>query len=385
MIMGRWPRNITVLCITFAIAIILMVITALSFLLILSSRNNTSHELVTKKESKVLQLETRCDYQEAEDEILNNLRRIRSKNILNSVGFQHTSSYETERNDTSNSDSSISTEHKVFFVSADDTLSSHQLCAVESAARFTSSYNLYVIILSINNNDNNTLSDKRFDELLNTYPKVKVFRLKGDRYFYDSPMKDILYKSNFSSSLIVFAARVLTLWRYGGITYDLNLITLDNNSSRTYPVPVDASLMISRHGGAVMGAGRNCHAFLYNTMTSLTSLYGKRHGSSDLCSNDVLKYTLKKFCHNGNEKSRTGTQLHKRYSNNCNGISAMPNSKICNEDEENKTKCVWTSSTEESYHFRKNLCPVSYRQHTPEETSKANVIALYEKKYILFH
>jgi hypothetical protein len=380
-IMGSWPTDITVMCICFAIAIILTVITALAVLLILLSHKNTSQELVAKTESKVLELETRCDYQEAEDE-LNKLRRTRSNNIFNFVGFKYKSSFETERSDIINADTSISTEHKVFFVAADD-ISSHQLCAIESAVRVMSNYDLYVIILSINNTDINTVSDKSFDKLLNTYPKIKVFRLKGDRYFYDSPMRDILHNSNFSSSLIAFAARVLTLWRYGGITYDADLITLDNNCSRNYRIPEDNNIMISRDGGNVMIAAHKCHSFLHNLMTSITSLYGKRHGSHNICSKDVLRYVLKKFCYDGNRRSRAGTRIRNRYSNNCDEISAVPQSMICNEHEESNTTCIWMSSTAKCRQFRK-LCPVSYRQHMMDGTSDANVIALYEKKYILF-
>jgi hypothetical protein len=382
MILYHWQVGTTVLYVTLGIALILMVAVTLFILHVLVSNNSTSHKLVTKTESKVLELETYCDYQHAEDETLNKLRRTRSESIFNSVEFQHTSAFETERSDTSYADLSTSTEHNVFFVTADDMLLSHQLCAVESAARIMSNYKLYVIILSINNTDISTVSDKRFEQLLNKYPKVKVFRLKGDRYFYDSPIRDILHKSNFSSSLILFAARVLTLWRYGGITYDLDLITLD--STRMYPIPEEGSIMISGNGGAVMSARRKCHPFLYNITTSMTSLYGKRHGSCHLCSKDVLKYALKKFCYNGNKKSRRGTHIRKRYSDNCNGISDLPHCTICNENEDSNTKCIWTSSTARSYRFRKNICPLSYRKYTPEETSNANVIALYENKYILF-
>jgi hypothetical protein len=378
-ILGRWPVDITVMSLSFGVALILTAITALTFLFIFSSPNNKSHKLATKTGSKVLELETNCDYQYTEDETLNKHRRIRRENILNSAGFQYTSSFETERSDISNANSSTSTEHKIFFVTTDNVLSTNQLFAVESAADIMSDYNLYIIILSINNTDINTASDKRLDELRNKYPNVNVFRLKGDRYFYDSPFRDILHKSNFSSSLIVFAARVLTLWRYGGITYGLDLITLRNDNSRTYPISEDASIMISRNEGAVMSAGRKCHEFLYTLMTTLTSLYGKRRGSCDLCSKDVLKYALRKFCYNENKKPRPGTRIRKRYFDNCNGISVMPDCLICNDDEESNTDCIWTSSTARSYNIRRKRHPVLY-QHTPEETSIANEIALSRER-----
>ncbi|PNF43091.1 hypothetical protein B7P43_G02296 [Cryptotermes secundus] len=383
MILGRWPEDIAVICTYFAIGITLTVITALSLLLIFT-KNNTSHEMVTKTGSNVLELETRCDYEHTVDETLNKLRRIRRRNNVNFFGFQHTSSFETEGNDNSDEDLPTLTEHKVFLVTTDDFSSSHKLCAVESAARIMSDYDLYVIIISLNNTDINIVPDKRFDELQNTYSKLKVFRIKGDRYFYDSPMRDILHESNFSLSLTVFAARVLTLWRYGGITYDLDLITLNNTCIRTYPIPEDANIMISRDGGAVMSAGNKCHPFLYNLMTSMTSLYGERRGPYDLCSKDVLRYGLRKFCYNGNKKTRLGTRPDRRYSKNCDGISAIPHSMICSEDRESTSKCIWSSNNAKNRHFLKNLCPVSYRQ-TPEEILRGHVIAIYENKYIFFH
>jgi hypothetical protein len=375
MIICRWPKDVTMMALAFAAA---TVITAATVLFIFAFKNRMAHELVTKKEMKFLDLETRCDYKHAEDAMVRKLTRLRRKDTFNSVGFQHTSSFETERDDNSIADLSVSTEHRAFFVTADEHLSSRQLCAIESAARVMPDYNLYVIILSINNTDVNSVPDKRFGELSNLYPKVKIYRLKGDKYFYDSPMRGILHKSNFSSSLIVFAARVLTLWRYGGITYNLDLITLDNAYSRTYPVPVDNTVMISRNGGAVMSVAIQCHEFLYRLMKSLTSLYGKRHGSYELCSKDVLQYTLKEFCKNGNKKSGPGTRLHKKYFNNCDGISAMPHCLICKEEEESNTNCIWTSSAKRNHNLLQNFCPVSYRQRMSEQTLHPHITAVNE-------
>jgi hypothetical protein len=381
MIIARWPGYITGACICVALFLLLLSIAVFTLLLISTTKSNVARDLVTKRESALLDIETHCHYQHEEHRRLKKLIRVSNYNSYNPIGFQTTSSFETERNDISTADLSVSEEHKVFFVTANDILSSRQLCAIESAARIMSNYNIYVIIILINGTQVNRVSDKRFDGLLNLYPNVKLFRLKGDKYFHESPMRDILHNSNFSSSLIEFAARVLTLWRYGGITYDLDLITLDNTPKRTYPIPNDGNVMISNDDGAVMSAAFQCHEYLYKVTRSLTSFYGKQHGSCHLSSKDVIKCALKKMCYDANKKFQPGTRLHKKYSKKCKGISAMPHYMICKQGEETNNNCIWASSNATSHHFRKKLCPVSY-QHTSKQTSKTKRITPYQMKHI---
>lgn len=372
MLMGRWPEYVTEGCIFAAVLSIVTILTITmiaTVLIITMLHSNTTHELVTRRESALLGTETPCDYQQ-EQKLLNKSTKASSYNIFNLIGMQSPSSLEGPRKKISVTGMPISTNHKVFFVKTDYILSPHHLCAVESAAKFMSNYKFYLIILSTNNTKTNPKSDKRFNELLNSYPNLKQFHLKDDKYFHDSPIGSILHTSNFSPSLIVFAARILTLWRYGGITYDLNLVTLDNNPSRaTYPIPSDDDIMISRDSGTVMSVRLQCHAFLYHMMMSLTSLNANQYKcrGTPISSNNVIHHALKNFCYNTGKKSESTIVSQEEPHKICKGISAMPHSMICTQPEERmsaNSKCVWASSNERNLHFREHLCPVAYRQYT---------------------
>jgi hypothetical protein len=373
MLLGRWPGYITagsIFAAALSMVTVLTIIMITTILIITMLNSNTGHALVTSSESALLNTDTPCDYRHEEQKILNKSRKTSSYETFNSTGVQSSSSPEG-KTDNSVTVMPISSHHKVFFVMTDDILSSYHLCAVESAAKFMSNYEFYVIILSTNNTETNIKSDKRFNELLNSYPNIKLFRLKDDKYFHDSPIRSVHLKGDFSPSLIVFAARILTLWRYGGITYDLDLVTLDNNASRgTFPIPSDDSVMISRNGGNVMSVALQCHAFLYHMMMSLASLHANQYARScdTPVSNDgVIHYALKSFCYKAGQNSETSTVSQENPYKICKGISAMPRSMICRKPEERvsaNSNCIWTSSNGRNLHLQQHLCPVSYDQYT---------------------
>jgi hypothetical protein len=389
MLLGRWPGYITAGCIFAAVLSIVTVLTIIMITTVLINTmldSNMAHELVTSKESALPGIETPCDYQQ-EQKVPNKSRTASRYNTLNLTGVQSPSSLEGTRENISVMDTPISPHHTVFFVKTDGILSPQHLCAVESAAKVMSNYKFYLIILSTNNTKTNIKSNKRFNELLNSNPNIKLFNLKDDKYFHDSPIRGILHKSNFSPSLIAFAARILTLWRYGGITYDLDLVTLDNNASRgTYPIPSDDDVMISRDSGAVMSVRLQCHAFLYHMMMSLTSLYANQYESCDMpvSSNNVIHHALKNFCYNASKKFESTTVSQEEPYKICKGISALPDSMICRKTEERmsaNSNCVWASSNGRNLHFREHLCPVSYRQYTSKEISKIKRITSHKIRH----
>jgi len=371
MLLGRWPEYMTTGCISAAIlsAVTVITVTMITTILIITMLDlNMAHELVTSRQSPVA-----CEYQHEEERTMNKNAEISHYSVSNLTGLQPVSSLETDADAISVVDLLISAQRKVFFVTTDTALLPRHQCTIESAAKVMPNYIFYVIILSTNNTKTNRKLDKHFNELSHLYKNIKPFRLKGDRYFYDSPIRNILHRGNFPPPLIVFAARILTLWRYGGITHDLDLITLGDTSRDTYPIPSDDDVMISTDGGNVMSVTLQCHTFLYDVMRALNLLCAKQHETCDISSDDVINHALKKFCYNASKKFKPTDQFQKKSYKICKGISAMPRYMICRKAEERMSKnksCFWASSIGRHLHFREHLCPVSHRWYTSKEKSK---------------
>jgi hypothetical protein len=374
MVLGRWPRYVTVIFISLGATFLFAII----ILLLLPTISNFTGELAGITEQEFLNLDAHCKYRHEEDTMLSRHRRI-PNDIFDSVRF-HQPSFETPRKHISVGDLSLQAERKVFFVSGDDTISSRKLCAIESAAKLMKNHKFYFIILSMNSTADNTISNKRLDKLLRSHQNIKIFRPDGDKYFHESPIRGLLHKSDLTSSLLEFAARVLTLWRYGGITYSLELMTIDNTGARSYPFPDDASVMISEDGD-VMSTSLQCHTFLYTVMLSLTSLYIKRHEYEEFSSSKVLQHAMDKFCENSEEyEERTSTDG--KSFDVCRGVSTMGTCMICKDGEESDTDCIWLLSSTTDLSTRKKMCPISYCKKKPKPLSDTNTIKFYEMRYM---
>lgn len=378
-LLGRWPGYITSACVSAAVITVLTTIMIITpTVTITMSDNNVRSELEINTGHELLGTETHCHYQKERDEMMNNGIRASDYDAFHITGLQNLSSFEAVRNN-----NRIPAQRRVFFVTS-ESVSTCQLCAVESAAKTASNYDIYIIALSINNTTANTKSYKRFEKLSNLYPNIKFFRFKGYKYFYDSPMTDILRHSNIPLPFVTFAARILTLWRYGGIAYDLDLITLDNTSTETYPFPSGDNIMISTEGAHFMSVRSQCQAFLYDMMMSVNALFAQHHGTSDLSTNNVLERTLKNVCYNASETLKSGTLLREESYKNCEGISVMPHHVICRNAGERtagNSDCVWALCNGKNVHIRKHLCPVSYRQFTVKDTSQFKRIGTHRIRH----
>jgi hypothetical protein len=378
MILARWPRYVTVMFICMGATFLFAIIILLLLPVISHFMGITLDESARLTQQEFLNLDAHCKYRHEEDRMQSRHRR-GPNNIFDSVRFQQPS-FEKPRKHIGVGDLSIPAERKVFFVSGDDTISSRKLCAIESAAKHMKNHNFYFIILSINNTADSTVSDKRLDNLLRFHQNIKIFRLNGDKYFHESPLRGLLHKSDLTSSLIEFAARVLTLWRYGGITYDLELVTLDNTGTRSYPFPDDASVMISEDGD-VMSTSLQCHTFLYTVMISLTSRYIKRDVYQEFCSNQLLEHAMEKFCANADEYEERTAADGKSF-DVCRGVTTMGTCMICKNGEESDTDCIWLLSSTTDLLTRKNMCPISYRKNKTRPLSDTNTIKFYEMRYM---
>jgi hypothetical protein len=389
MLLGSWPEYLTSACISAAaLTVLTTIMIATPIVTITMLDNNMRSELELGRELELPGIETHCHYEKEADKMTNKGVKASDYDILNLIGLQNISSFEVVRKNINATDVSIPAQRNVFFVTATDNLSTRHLCAVESAARIASNYHIFIITLSINNTKANIKSYKRFEKLSNLYPNIKLLRFKGEEYFHDSPMRGILQHNNIPLSLVEFAARILTLWRYGGITYDLDLITVDNTSRRPYPVPSGDNVMISTDGGNVMSVRSQCQAFLYDMMTSLTLLYAKRHENCDVSSNDVIKHTLKTVCYNASKALEPDTLLQEEPYTNCKGVSGMPHHTICRRAEQRtagSSDCVWALCNVKNVYVGKHLCPISYRQYTLKEPYEFTRTATHKFRHKHFY
>jgi hypothetical protein len=373
-LMGRWPGYVKNVCLSAAAVTVLITIMITTPIVTITMLDNSmTSELQIGIEAELLGTEAHCRYQKEQDKMRNKAVKSSDYDIFNVVGLQNTSSIELVRKNIRTPGVQTSAQRKVFFVTTTDSLSTSHLCAVESAAKMASNYNIYLITLSVNNTKANRKSYKRLEKLSNSYPNIKIFRFTVDKYFRDSPMRGILKHSDISVSFVEFAARILTLWRYGGITCDLDLITLDNTSRRPYQFPSDDGVMISKDGGNVMSVRSQCHAFLYDMMMSVGSLYAKRRENSDISNNDVIQYTMKNVCNNTSTALKPDTSLQEIPYDKCKGVSDMPSHTICRWAEKStagNSDCVWVLCSEKNVYVQKHLCPVSFRQYTLKGTSQ---------------
>lgn len=106
-----------------------------------------------------------------------------------------------------------------------------QACAVESAALLNPNFNVYLMYaspgaLKLENNRN----DKILQQLM-SYKNIRLKYINFERYIEGSPV-EVLYKnfmiesSSFAVSHASDVLRYLTLWRYGGIYLDLDVVLL---------------------------------------------------------------------------------------------------------------------------------------------------------------
>ncbi|XP_050298941.1 lactosylceramide 4-alpha-galactosyltransferase-like [Anthonomus grandis grandis] len=109
------------------------------------------------------------------------------------------------------------------------TIKARQACAVESAALMNPHHEVYLLYASPGKFlFQNTESDRFLKELLK-YPNVNILHLDLEKYFKDSPVENlyaegIIRQSRFAQSHTSDVLRFLTLWKYGGIYLDLDVI-----------------------------------------------------------------------------------------------------------------------------------------------------------------
>lgn len=105
-------------------------------------------------------------------------------------------------------------------------LNTRQACAVESAAKMNPNLNVYLLFVSDARISNH--SREFFDHLM-SYPNVKIRHIQPEKYVKNTPLdtwyaSGMLKKSRWPKSHMSDILRYLTLWKYGGIYLDLDVV-----------------------------------------------------------------------------------------------------------------------------------------------------------------
>ncbi|XP_006572148.1 lactosylceramide 4-alpha-galactosyltransferase isoform X2 [Apis mellifera] len=107
-------------------------------------------------------------------------------------------------------------------------LNARQACAVESAAKMNPNMNVYLLFVSPSKI---SIDSKEMFKQLQTYPNIHIRYIKPENYMKDTPLdlwykSDILKRSRWPRNHMSDILRYLTLWKYGGIYLDLDVVVI---------------------------------------------------------------------------------------------------------------------------------------------------------------
>ncbi|XP_060522195.1 lactosylceramide 4-alpha-galactosyltransferase-like isoform X2 [Cylas formicarius] len=106
-----------------------------------------------------------------------------------------------------------------------------QACAVESAARLNPNMDVYLLYAAPGNVKNQTRQSDRILKLLQAYPNVKILHVDLGQYMTGTPVENLwttrqMQHSQYAQSHTSDVLRYLTLWKYGGIYLDLDVVVI---------------------------------------------------------------------------------------------------------------------------------------------------------------
>ncbi|XP_043475820.1 lactosylceramide 4-alpha-galactosyltransferase-like isoform X2 [Leptopilina heterotoma] len=107
-------------------------------------------------------------------------------------------------------------------------LNPREACAVESAALMNPNLTIYLLFLS---GSKVSISAKQLIQHLLLYKNIKIRRINIDKYIKNTPLENwyatgILKTSKWPRNHMSDIMRYLTLWKYGGIYMDLDVVVI---------------------------------------------------------------------------------------------------------------------------------------------------------------
>ena len=105
-------------------------------------------------------------------------------------------------------------------------LNARQACAVESAAKMNPGMTVYLLFVSSSKISNQS---REFFNQLQSYPNVRIRHVYPEKYVENTSLElwyksGVLKKSQWPRSHMSDILRYLTLWKYGGIYLDLDVV-----------------------------------------------------------------------------------------------------------------------------------------------------------------
>ncbi|CAH1115992.1 unnamed protein product [Phaedon cochleariae] len=124
------------------------------------------------------------------------------------------------------------------FINGKIWISARQACAVESAAKMNPNLDVYLLYTSPGVFHFKDDESDRILQALMTYDNIRIMHLDYEKYTHGTPVENLyssgkIENSNWAQSHASDVLRYLTLWKYGGIYLDLDVIvtkTLENLS-----------------------------------------------------------------------------------------------------------------------------------------------------------
>ncbi|XP_076264022.1 lactosylceramide 4-alpha-galactosyltransferase-like [Rhynchophorus ferrugineus] len=113
------------------------------------------------------------------------------------------------------------------------TINARQACAVESAAFMNPNYEIYLLYASPGKIVYEGSESDRFISQLLKYPNIHIYHINMDNYMKNTMVENLwseqkMFLSKFAQSHTSDVLRYLTLWKYGGIYLDLDVIVIKN-------------------------------------------------------------------------------------------------------------------------------------------------------------
>lgn len=194
-------------------------------------------------------------------------------------------------------------------------LNPRQACAVESAAKLNPKMTVYLLFVSPVKFANGS---KEIVRQLASYPNIKIRHILMERYTKGTPLEewwasDILKTSKWPRSHMSDVLRYLTLWKYGGIYLDLDVVVTSNLEGLTNFAGAenweDVAAGVLSFGTTGLGR-RMADACLRDLKTNFRGDVWGNNGPG------VITRTLQKIC--ATKYARDMTKIR------CNGFTVYP-------------------------------------------------------------
>ncbi|XP_044759737.1 lactosylceramide 4-alpha-galactosyltransferase-like [Coccinella septempunctata] len=200
-------------------------------------------------------------------------------------------------------------------------IAAREACAVESAALLHPNLDVYLLFTSPGVFKFEGTESDRFLKSLMSYENVKILHLDYEKYTKGTPLEDLyesgrIEASQYAMSHASDVLRYLTLWKYGGIYLDLDVVVIKNLES--LPPNFSGCESMENVAAGVMGFESNSsgtgHNLAHECVMDL-----KDHFSGTIWGNNgpgVITRLVKKHCKVNKIKDAMGKV--------CNGFKIFP-------------------------------------------------------------